>query len=77
MDGVREAFDHLPELVVRGGKGGAKRVWSPAKPSLVGWVERVISSRSNAAWSTRPATRRSTGRNDVPSRGSTYSTPSR
>src|SRR4029453_15932062 len=56
--------------------GGANRVWSPAKPSRVGWVESVISPRSNAAWSTRPATRSSLGRND-PSRGSANETPSR
>ncbi len=58
-------------------KGGANSVWSPANPSRVGWVDSTISPASNAARSIRPATPSSGGRNDSPSRGSTYSTPSR
>src|SRR4029077_16705752 len=54
--------------------GGAKRLWSPAIPSRVGCVERMTRPRSSATSSRRAATRSSGGRNDSPSRGSTYST---
>src|ERR1700674_2149402 len=58
-------------------KGGANSVWSPANPSRVGIVEYVMSPFSKATSSTVPAARSSGGRKDLPSRGSTYSTPSR
>src|SRR6202035_4625547 len=54
--------------------GGANRVWSPANPSRVGIVEYVIKPCSKATSSTLPAVLSSGARNDLPSRGSTYST---
>ena len=58
--------------------GGANSVWSPAYPSRVGWVEsddQPALERGVRRSARRPGARG--GRNDSPSRGSTYDTPSR